>query len=387
MQGVPRSRILTLIEQALDRNPVVALTGPRQCGKTTLARVLAKRREAFFFDMEHPTDARRLENPMTALQDLSGLVVIDEAQLHPGLSPVLRVLVDRESNPAQFLLLGSASPDLVKGTSESLAGRIGFVDMSGFDLAEVGAGSWRGLWHRGGFPKSFLARDPDASFSWRTDFIRTFLERDLRNMGVQVPAASLRRLWNMLAHYHGQIGNASEIGRSLGESNMTVKRHIDILTAALVVRQLQPWHENLGKRQVKSPKLYIRDSGILHALLELDSVTAVEGHPKLGASWEGFCIENILTWMRERNAWFWSSHSHAELDLLVFHRGVRIGFEFKFSDAPGLTRSTHIAKEDLKLDRLLLVYPGAGGSYRLSDWAEAVAIKDLENSVKKIMAA
>jgi predicted AAA+ superfamily ATPase len=379
--GLPRQRILHRVEAALDRSPVVALTGPRQCGKTTLSRVIAKRRQATFFDLEHPTDARRLENPMTALEALRGLVVIDEAQLHPGLAPVLRVLADRESNPATFLLLGSASPDLVKGTSESLAGRVAFVDMSGFDLSETGADAWRELWHRGGFPKSFLAKDAPDSFAWRLDFIKTFLERDLRNMGIQVPAAGLRRLWNMLAHYHGQIGNASEIGRSLGESNMTVKRHIDILAGALVVRQLQPWHENIGKRQVKSPKLYIRDSGLLHALLDLPSAAAVEGHPKMGASWEGFCIENILGWLGERSAWFWSTHSHAELDLLVFHRGRRIGFEFKYSDAPGLTRSMHIAREDLKLERLLVVYPGAGGSYPLADWAEVVAIGDLEKAV------
>lgn len=321
---------------------------------------------------------------MTALEPLSGLVVIDEAQLHSGLAPVLRVLADREANSATFLLLGSASPDLVKGASESLAGRIAFVDMSGFDLAETGGGSWRGLWHRGGFPKSFLARDAATSFAWRQDFIKTFLERDLRNMGINVPAAGLRRLWNMLAHYHGQIGNAVEIGQSLGVSNMTVKRHIDILTGALVIRQLQPWQENLGKRQVKSPKCYIRDSGLLHALLELATESAVEGHPKLGASWEGFCIENILGWLGERNAWFWSTHSGAELDLLVFHQGRRLGFEFKFSDAPGLTRSMHTARQDLKLDRLFVVYPGAGGSYPLAEWAEVVAIQDLESAILAI---
>lgn len=321
---------------------------------------------------------------MTTLEPLRGLVVIDEAQLHPALAPVLRVLSDREDRPATFLLLGSASPDLMRGTSESLAGRVAFVDMSGFDLAEVGPGSWRDLWHRGGFPKSFLAKDAETSFAWRQDFIKTFLERDLRNLGVQVPPASLRRLWNMLAHYHGQVGNASEIGRSLGESNMTVKRHIDILAGALVVRQLQPWHENIGKRQVKSPKIYIRDSGLLHALLDLPSAAAVEGHPKLGASWEGFCIENILGWLGERTAWFWSVHSQAELDLLVFHHGRRIGFEFKYSDAPGLTRSMQVAREDLKLDRLLIVYPGAGGSYRLTEWAEVVAIRDLEETVRRI---
>lgn len=385
--GIARPRILDHVESALERNPVVALTGPRQCGKTTLARVIAKRRQATFFDLEHPTDARRLEHPMTTLEPLQGLVVIDEAQLHPALAPVLRVLADRDPNPATFLLLGSASPDLVKGVSESLAGRIAFVDMSGFALDETGPESWRELWHRGGFPKSFLAPDAESSFKWRQDFIRTFLERDLRNLGVQASPVSLRRLWNMLAHYHGQVGNAAEIGRSLGESNMTVKRHIDLLTGALVIRQLQPWHENIGKRQVKTPKVYVRDSGLLHALLELPTGAIVEGHPKLGASWEGFCIENILSRLGERTAWFWATHARAELDLLVFHGGKRLGFEFKFSDAPGLTRSMHIAREDLKLDRLLVVYPGVGGSYRLSDWAEVIAIQDLEQSISAIRAA
>jgi len=375
--ALPRSRLLGLVEKGLSDNPVVALIGPRQCGKTTLARVLSKRRPATFFDLEHPTDARRLENPMTTLEPLRGLVIIDEAQLHPGLAPVLRVLADRDDRPATFLLLGSASPDLIRGVSESLAGRIAFVDMSGFGLEEVGSEAWRELWHRGGFPKSFLARDAEASFAWRQDFIRTFLERDLRNLGVQVPVPSLRRLWSMLAHYHGQVGNAAEIGRSLGESGMTVKRHLDILTGALVVRQLQPWHANIGKRQVKSPKLYIRDSGILHALLDLPTPAAVEGHPKLGASWEGFCIENILAWCGERSAWFWATHARAELDLLVQHRGRRFGFEFKFADAPGLTRSMHIAREDLGLERLFVVYPGAGGSFPLDSWAEAVSVKDL----------
>lgn len=385
--GFPRSSLLHRLETALDANPVVALTGPRQCGKTSLARVLAKRREAVFFDLEHPADARRLENPMMALESLRGLVVIDEAQLHPGLPPILRVLADRDPNPATFLLLESASPELVQGASESLAGRIAFVDMAGLDLSETGADAWRSLWVRGGFPRSFLAKDEALSFTWRQDFIRTFLERDIRNMGVRVPIPSLRRLWSMLAHYHGQVGNAADIGRSLGESNMTVSRHIDILAGALVVRQLQPWHENLDKRQVKSPKLYVRDSGILHALLDLPTLAALEGHPKLGASFEGFCIENLIGWFGERSAYFWSTHAGAELDLLVFHKGRRLGFEFKYADAPGLTKSMHIAREDLKLDRLYVVYPGSGRSYPLADWAEAVALPDLEATVFRLQAA
>jgi predicted AAA+ superfamily ATPase len=375
---IPRPRLQDRIGTALQRSPVVALTGPRQCGKTTLARTIAADRQATFFDLEHPVDARRLENPMTALAPLEGLVVIDEAQLRPDIAPILRVLADRRPNPASFLLLGSGAPDLVRGASESLAGRVAFVDMAGFDLEETGATGWRELWRRGGFPRSFLAPDEESSYAWRQDFMRTFLERDLRQYGIQIPAQSLRRLWTMLAHYHGQLGNASEIGRSLGEAHTTVKRHIDILTGAFMVRQLQPWHENVGKRQVKSPKMYVRDAGLLHALLDLGTAAAVESHPKLGASWEGFCIENILRRAGERNAWFWATHAHAELDLLVFHEGRRIGFEFKLADAPGITRSMRIAREDLKLDMLYVIYPGSGGSYQLDPTIQVVAIEDLE---------
>lgn len=385
MNEIPRLRLLSCVNTALGRSPVVSLSGPRQCGKTTLARMIAMERKATFFDLEHPADARRLEHPMSSLAPLQGLVVIDEAQLRPDIAPVLRVLVDRQPNPASFLLLGSASPELIRGASESLAGRVAFVDMGGFDLEEVGTDRWRTLWRRGGFPRSFLAEGDTASFVWRQDFIRTFLERDLRQYGIQIPAMSLRRLWTMLAHYHGQIGNASEIGRSLGDAHTTVKRHIDILAGAFMVRQLQPWHENLGKRQVKSPKLYIRDSGLLHALLDLSTAEAIDSHPKLGASWEGFCIETILRWTGERNAWFWGTHAHAELDLLIFHEGRRIGFEFKLADAPGFTRSMRIAQEDLKLDRLFVVYPGVGGSYGLDEVTEVVAIQDLEAKLRAML--
>ncbi len=384
MDQIPRPRVIAQVEGALRRSPVVTIQGPRQSGKTTLARMAAGERGATFFDLENPVDARRLENPLSTLAPLQGLVVIDEAQLRPDIWPILRVLADRRPKPASFLLLGSASPDLIRGTSESLAGRVAFVDMGGFDLDEVGPERWRTLWMRGGLPRSFLAADDADSFSWRQDFVRTFLERDLRQYGFQVPAMTLRRLWTMLAHYHGQIGNASEIGRSLGEANTTVKRHIDILTGAFMVRQLQPWYENLGKRQVKSPKLYVRDSGLLHTLLDLRTAEAAEAHPKLGASWEGFCIENILRWTGDRNAWFWGTYSNAELDLLVFHEGKRFGFEFKLADAPGFTRSMHIAMEDLRLNRLFVVYPGIGGSYSLDESTEVIAIQDLNERLAAI---
>ena len=386
MDYLPRPRLCRSLEQALERSPIVSLLGPRQCGKTTLARMIAEERSAVFFDLENPTDARRLERPMNTLEGLEGLVVVDEAQIMPELAPVLRVLADRRPNPATFLLLGSASPDLMKGASETLAGRVAFVDMSGFDMAEAGPSTWRTLWHRGGFPRSFLAQDDAESFAWRRDFIRTFLERDLGQFGIRTPAPAMRRLWTMLAHYHGQLGNASEIGRSLGDAHTTVKRHIDILTGALVLRQLHPWHENIAKRQVKSSKLYIRDTGLLHALLELPTPFAVEGHPKLGASWEGFCIENILRWTGERSAWFWGTHGEAELDLFVQLNGKRIGFEFKLADAPAMTRSMRIAHEDLRLDRLFVVYPGKA-SYDLAEWAEVLPIEKLETTLSGCVSA
>ena len=337
---------------------MIALYGPRQCGKTTLARQIAEAGKAEYFDLEDPVSQRRLSEPMLALRDLRGLVVIDEVQRQPGLFPILRVLADRKPLPARFLILGSASPELLRQSSESLAGRIGLVEMGGFSLSEVGAKDLRRLWWRGRFPRPFLARSEAASRSWMENFTQTFLERDIRQFGVQTPPVALRRLWMMLAHYHGQIWNASELARSLGESYNTVNRHLDILTGALMVRQLQPWHANLGKRQIKSPKVYIRDSGLLHSLLGVPSFRFLEGHPKLGASWEGFVIEEILSSVGERNAYFWGTQSGAELDLLLFAGGARYGVEIKYSDAPGITKSMHIALDDLELRHLFVVYPG-----------------------------
>ncbi len=350
------------VRRAIRTNPVTALYGPRQCGKTTLARTIAHTgahtARAEYFDLEDPVSLRRLADPMTALRPLRGLIVIDEVQRQPELFPILRVLADRQPLPARFLLLGSASPELLRQGSETLAGRIAFVEMGGFRLSEVEASALRRLWWRGGLPRSFLAPSDAAGRAWLENFIRTFLERDIREFGVQIPAATLRRLWSMLAHYHGQIWSASEISRSLGEAHTTVKRHLDILTGALMVRQLQPWHENLGKRQVKAPKVYLRDTGLLHALLGLPSFRALEGHPKLGASWEGFVLHEILAQTGDRNAYFWATQSGAELDLLLLLGGKRYGIEVKYADAPGVTKSMRIAMEDLRLDRLLVVYPG-----------------------------
>lgn len=373
---IPRRVLRERIGTALRANPIVCLIGPRQCGKSTLARQIAASKPGEFFDLENPVDLARLAHPQTALSPLRGLVVLDEIQLRPDLFPLLRVLADREPVRTRFLLLGSASPDLARQSAESLAGRVEFVHMAGFDLAEVGPGALRRLWLRGGFPRSFLAADDDASRRWRESFIQTFLERDIRKFGVQVPPVALRRLWTMLAHYHGQVWNASDISRSLGEAHTTVKRHLEILCGALMVRQLSPWFENLSKRQVKAPKVYVRDSGVVHALLGLYTFAALEGHPKLGASWEGFVLEQILRITGERDAYFWATPAGAELDVLVFAGGRRVGIEIKYADAPVFTKSMGIAQHDLKLDRLLVVYPGAT-SYRLREGAEVVAIREL----------
>ncbi len=371
---IGRPSLAGRVRAALRANPVVALLGPRQCGKTTLARTVGAAAE--YFDLEDPVGAARLAEPMTALAPLRGLVIIDEVQRQPELFPVLRVLADRPRPPARFLVLGSASPDLVRRSSESLAGRVAFVDMAGFDLREAGKSGLRRLWLRGGFPRSFLARNDAESLAWREDFIRTFLERDIARLGIQVPPAALRRLWMMIAHYHGQIWNASEVGRSLGEAHTTVKRHLDILAGAFVVRELQPWFANIGKRQVRSPKVYIRDSGILHALLGLPGFAALEGHPKLGASWEGFALEQAILAAGERNAYYWATQAGAELDLLLAIRGRRYGVEAKYGDAPSLTRSMNVAMEDLELQKLYVVYPGSR-RYALEKKIEVLPLHEL----------
>lgn len=346
---------------------VVALTGPRQCGKTTLARRVAKQtpRNAYF-DLESAIDQRRLETPEQALGRLSGLVIIDEVQRLPKLFETIRVLVDREENQTRFLLLGSASPTLVKGVSESLAGRVGMVDLGGFSIAEVGAPAWRDLWFRGGFPRSFLASEESASRSWRDNFVLTFLERDIPQLGIRIPAESLRRFWMMIAHFHGQVWNSAEFARSLGASQGTARKYLDVLAGAFMVRVLPPWFENLKKRQVKAPKIYVRDTGLLHSLLEISSQERLAGHHKVGASFEGFVIEQLLTALDSRNSYFWSTHAKAEIDLIVFRNGRRYGFECKLADAPGTTRSMRIALKDLRLDHIWIFYPG-DRAYELDD--------------------
>lgn len=346
------------IKDSIQNNPVTTILGPRQCGKTTIARKIAESFSSVMLDLEDPTDFELLSNsPKAFLEQQKGLVVIDEAQRMPEIFPILRVLADQAELQQQFLLLGSASPNLIKNTSESLAGRIGFVDLTGFKLDEVGQENFQELWLRGGFPRSYLAESDEQSFQWREDFIRTFLERDINLLGFNIPAMTLRRFWMMLAHWHGQIWKGSEFARSMGVSEPTVKRYLDILSGTYLVRQIQPWHENLKKRQVRSPKIYIRDSGILHALLSLPG-DQIANHVKVGASWEGFIIEQILQKMDTRDYYYWRTHTGTELDLLVFKNRKRYGFEVKYSEKPQITRSMRQAMEDLKLDVLFLVYQG-----------------------------
>jgi hypothetical protein len=374
MRLIRRPRQRTEIERVLAHNPVCVLLGPRQCGKTTLAREVARgRRDAHFFDLETASGRARLAAPELSLAPLEGLVVIDEIQRRPGLFEVLRPLADRARQPARFLLLGSASSDLVRGASESLAGRAGFVDLGGFDVTEVGARNVRRLWLRGGFPRSFLAPSDALSLRWRRDFVRTFLERDVPQLGVRIGAEALRRFWMMIAHYHAQIWNGAEIGRSLGVNEHTVRRYLDVLTGTYVLRQLPPWFENLAKRQYKAPKVYVRDSGLLHALLALGTWDELAAHPKLGASWEGFALEQVLALSHGAQAYCWGTHAGAELDLLLIHGGKRYGVEFKYGDAPAMTRSLHIALGDLKLERAWIVYPG-NESYAVHERVEAVPL-------------
>ena len=356
---LPRPAFLDHLKTAARRSPITALLGPRQCGKTTLARFFAEGQEGTFFDLESVADQRRLQNPELALGELSGLVILDEIQAAPELFPVLRGLVDRPGQATRFLILGSASPHILHQASETLAGRVEFVELSGFDLSETGANALNTLWLRGGFPRSFLAGSDEDSFAWREGFVRTYLERDIPQLGFRIAAPALRRFWTMLAHYHGQTWNASELARSMGLSDKTVRGYLDLLTGTYMVRQLQPWFENLAKRQVKAPKVYFRDSGLLHHLMDIPTRHHLLGHPKVGASWEGFAVEQVLRMFEPSQAYFWSTHGGAELDLVFLHQGQRLGFEIKFTEAPRTTASMRTAKADLRLDHLWVIHPGA----------------------------
>jgi predicted AAA+ superfamily ATPase len=356
--SIPRIACRAALEQALGDAPIVALLGPRQCGKTTLAREFLAPGSPQYFDLEDPAVAASLEQPMSTLQPLRGLVVIDEAQRRPELFPILRVLADRADAPAKFLILGSATPELRRQAAESLAGRIAMLDK---------------LWLRGGFPRSFLARDDAASDRWRRDFVGTFLERDLAQLGFGITAPLMLRFWTMLSHYHAQIWNATQLAISLGVAPNTVRHYLDVLSQTYMIRQLQPWHANLAKRQVKAPKIYFRDSGLFHRLQGIRTTRDLLTHPKLGASWEGFALEEVLRAAQPDEAYFWAVHSGAELDLLMFKDGHRIGVEFKREDAPRLTRSMRTAFTDLELERLLVVYPGSR-PYPIADHIHALPL-------------
>jgi uncharacterized protein len=375
-----RHRLQAEVQRAIGRSRAVVLAGPRQSGKSTLAASLVARHGARWFDLENPVDLQRLAQPLTALGALQGTaatpIVIDEVQRSPGLFPVLRVLIDRSPANGQFLLLGSASPSLLRQAGESLLGRVEVIEVGGFDIDEVRPARQTDLWLRGGYPRAFLAVNDADSMAWRVQAMQRHVESDLPQFGVNVPAPAMLRFWRMLAHYHGQTWNAADPARSLAVSEPTVRRYLDALTQTFMVRQLQPWFQNLGKRQVKAPKIYFRDTGLLHTLMGVPTLDALLAHPRSGASWEGFALEQVLRVARPDAAYFWATHNGAELDLLLFKDGRRIGVEFKRADAPGVTPSMKIAMQDLQLDALYVVYPG-DRRYALADRMEAVPLAAL----------
>jgi predicted AAA+ superfamily ATPase len=384
---IDRKQEVEAIQGLLRRHPVVGMIGARQVGKTTLARLLIEKTKgaSSYFDLENPEDLARIADPMLALKDLRGLLIIDEIQRQPNLFPVLRVLVDRPKSATHFLVLGSASPDLLRQSAETLAGRIVYRELGGFSLEEVGVQNHMQRWVRGGFPRSYLARTHAESDEWRQGFIRTFLERDLPQLGISIRSATLRRFWTMLANYHGQIWNASEFARSFGVADTTVRNYLDLMTSALVIRQLSPWHENISKRQVKAPKIYIADSGLLHTLLGLRTIKDLEGHPKVGASWEGFVLEQVVHRLEARvdECFFWASHGGAELDLLVVRGQRRMGFEIKRTTSPQITPSMRYALSDLHLQSLDVFYAGET-TFPLDKKIRAVAFRRLLQDIKPL---
>jgi len=377
---IQRTNEIALLKKRFKDNPITVILGPRQCGKTTLSRQFSSKwpHDVTVFDLENPRDVQRLRDPLLALEGVEGLIIIDEIQRRPDLFPILRVLSDR-SLKAKYLILGSASRDLIRQSSESLAGRINYLEMSGFSLQHTGVDKMEKLWIRGGFPRSFLASSEGASYQWRQDFIAAFLERDIPQLGLQIPSKSLGRFWTMLAHYHGQIFKASEIGRSLGVSDHTAQRYLDLLSGTFMVRQLRPWHYNTKKRIIKRPKIYFRDTGILHALLYLEERKDVLSHPKLGASWEGFALEEVIRHLqlKEDEAFFWGVHTGAELDLVFQKKGRLCGVEVKYAEAPSLTPSMRSALTELSLKHLWVVYPGKE-TYPLSRNVTAIPLGSLD---------
>ncbi len=377
MKIIDRKTDRVTLTKLMSAFPVTAILGPRQCGKTTLARTLAA---DSYFDLENPQDLARLEQPQLALEDLTGLIVIDEIQRLPDLFPLLRYLVDRGKG-RKFIILGSASRDLIRQSSESLAGRIAYLQLGGFRLSDIAPGAIKTLWWRGGLPRSFLAASDDESLLWRNQYVTTFLERDIPQLGITIPARTLRRFWTMLSHYHGHILNFAELGRSFGISDMTVRKYCDILEGTFMVRILQPWFANIGKRLVKRPKLYLRDSGLFHTLLSIETTEQLYASPRLGASWEGFALDGVCRTLGKEDGdlYFWNTHAGAELDLFWQARGQNWGVEFKYEDAPQLTRSMKTAVEDLELGRLWVVYPGKA-AYTLSEKIQVLPLADVRDT-------
>jgi uncharacterized protein len=373
---ISRNGLLTQLSDALSFWRGVVLLGPRQVGKTTLARQFSSVNSPNYFDLENPRSRDRLLDPMQALENLHGLVVIDEVQLAPHLFPVLRVLMDRSNEPGQYLLLGSAAPALLRQSNESLLGRVCTIEVTGFNIDDTAPADHAKLWLRGGYPLSFTAPSDAKSMAWRDSAVHSYLYTDLPQLGLNIDATAMLRFWKMLAHYHGQLWNAAAPARSLGVSETTVRRYLDQLTQTFMVRQLQPWHSNLGKRQVKSPKIYFRDTGLLHALMGIHRLDQLRTHPACGASWEGFALEQVIRLAQPDEAYFWATHAGAELDLLLLKGAQRVGVEFKHSSNPKVTQSMRIAANDLKLDRLYVVYPG-DYRYALGNGIEAVPLAAL----------
>ena len=387
LKALTRSQDLARVTALLRQFPVVGVLGARQVGKTTLARqVIANRRgPSTFFDLESAADRARLGDPMLALRDLRGLIVIDEVHQAPDLFRTLRVLADEPAVRRRFLVLGSASPELLRQGAETLAGRIAYHELHGFRLDEVGVAQLSRRWTRGGFPRSFLARGEVASAEWREQFIRTFLERDIPQFGLRIPAPALRRFWTMIAHYHAQTWNSSELARAFGVAHTTVQRYLDVLTETFMVRQLPPWHENLSKRQVRAPKVYLRDTGLLHTLLGVRSTQELENHPKVGASWEGFALDVVLDHLGARfgEAYFWGTHAGAELDLFIVRGRTRVGFEFKRTSSPTVTPSMRSALADLRLQRLYVVHAGMA-TFPLTEQILAVPLTRIALDVSQL---
>ena len=380
---IKRNKLIEQVKKAFTHGRIVALLGPRQCGKTTLARCFLNPGSPSYFDLEDPRSLARLSEPMDMLSRMKGIVVIDEIQRAPELFPILRVLADRTPLPAKFLILGSTSPELIRHSSESLAGRLSHISINGFSLEETGLKNSEKLWLRGGLPRSFLASSEKASYAWRQDYLRSFVERDLPALGVALPAATLSRFWMMLAHYHGQTLNVSELARSMGISEITVRRYIDIMSGAFIIRQVHPWFTNLKKRQVKAPKIYICDSGLLHALFGIQNMSELMSHPKYGASWEGFILEEVIKSVHPDEFYFWATHNGAEIDLVFKKNGKMYGVEVKRADAPQITPSMKTALTDLNLSRIAVVYPG-NHPYPLNDKIEVVPASRIVGGMKTL---